>query len=195
MEKIKELQLLIDALNNRYKQFEAVYMYDGVFDKDIISLYSKKITALTKYNPRAQKRLFTVFIELAQNVAYYSNERKKIADDNETGVGGLIIGETPECFYFMIGNNIKDKPLEVLSKKCEIINSLDREELREYKRQQRNLIPGTNGGAHIGLILVSLTTKRPLNIRVYKIENSHDFLFTIVVEVDKVKTSASNDDD
>jgi len=195
MKKIQELELLIENINEKYKTYEIVYMFEGVYDKDIISLFSKKLTTLTKFYPRAQKRLFTVFIELAQNVAYYSDLRIKVGDDKETGVGGLIIGETPDSFYFIIGNKIQDKPLDVLYKKCEIINSLDREELREFKRQQRNLITGTNGGAHIGLILVSLTTKRPLNVKVHKLEETNEHFFTILVEVDKIKSSNSYDDD
>lgn len=184
MEKIEELHILKNVLDKKYNKYEVVYTFEGIFDKDIISIFSKKITAYTKFFPRVQKRLFTVFIELAQNVAYYSDYRMKIADEKETGIGGLMVGEDKENFFFIIGNRINGKALEVLKKKCEIINSLDREELREYKRQQRNLIPGTNGGAHIGLILVSLTTKRPLNIEIVKI-NDNASLFTLIVEVSK----------
>ncbi len=194
MKKIEELQLLHNALEKRYEKFDIIYTFEGIFDKDVISIFSKKITLLTKFHPKAQKRLFTVFIELAQNVGYYSDLRMKIADEKETGVGGLIIGENSEIFFFIIGNKITEKALEVLHKKCEIINSLDREELREFKRQQRNLIPGTNGGAHIGLILVALTTKRPLNVTIFDLKNEES-LFTIVVEVNKTSALMSEEDD
>jgi len=185
MENTNKIEILNNILNERYNKFETIYTYEGIFDKDIISLFSKKISLVTKYYPRSQKRLFPVFIELAQNISYYSESRYLIGDEKETGVGALLIGETQDYFYFLVGNEIGQKPLDVLSKKCEIINSLEREELREYKRQQRNLIPGTNGGAHIGLIMVSLTTKRPLNMKIYEFQKNK-YYFTILVEVEKI---------
>ncbi len=192
MRNTAKIEILNDILKQRYSQLENIYTYEGIFDKDVISLFSKKIGLVTKYFPRSQKRLFPVFIELSQNISFYSYQRHMVGDDKETGVGTLLIGETPDCFYFIVGNEIAKKPLEVLTKKCEIINSLEREELREYKRQQRNLIPGTNGGAHIGLIMVSLTTKRPLNIKVFEIEPNH-FYFSILVEVEKLISQGADD--
>jgi len=192
MEKTNKIEILNNLIKERYKEFDTIYTYEGIFDKDVISLFSKKLSVITKYNPRSQKRLFPVFIELAQNVSYYSDSRNVIGDDKETGVGTLIIGENPDYFYFVVGNEIGLKPLEVLSKKCEIINSLERDELREYKRQQRNLIPGTNGGAHIGLIMVSLTTKRPLNMKIYEFKKNK-YYFTILVEVEKLISQSIDD--
>ncbi len=159
------------------------YLYSGVFDRQVLTGFRKKVLKLTRKDQQAQRKTFYIFIELAQNVFYYSEERDKKEDK---GKGSLLIGEDDSGFFFTIGNFIKNDALAVLEKKCEIINSLDRDALREFKRTQRNLIPGTNGGAHIGLIMVSLTSKKKINIKTNKINDRISF-FSIKVEIDKTK--------
>ncbi|RLD77713.1 MAG: hypothetical protein DRJ10_11465, partial [Bacteroidetes bacterium] len=79
---------------------------------------------------------------------------------------------------------VQNDDIVSIIEKSEIINSLDREELREYKRQQRKLPPGKRGGAHIGLIQVALTSANPLDIEVNPVDDDHSF-FSIAVKIDK----------
>ncbi len=81
----------------------------------------------------------------------------------------------------MTGNLVKTDDIITIIEKSEVINSLDREELREYKRQQRKLPPGKKGGAHIGLIQVALTSSNPLDIEVNPVDDKHSF-FSIAVK-------------
>jgi len=159
--------------------------YRGPFDKHIISLFAEYIKRYTINNQLLSKKLFKIFIELAQNVSYYSAE-KSFFSDTRPGAGSMIMHFIDDCYSFSIGNLIQNEELEILLKKCEIINSLDRENLRIYKRRLRNLIPGTKGGAHIGLIMVALTTEKPLEIEVTKINDEFSF-FTIHIVVEKNK--------
>ncbi len=155
-----------------------LYQYEGVFSKEMIKEFLHQITLYTKNYPRSHKKIYYVFIELAQNVKKYSAWK----EDN-TGVGAFLLGETDNEFYFLIGNVVENGALQVLLKKCEIINSLDRESLRLFKRQQRNLIPGTNRGAHIGLIMVALTTKKPLDIRLKQLDADYSyFILNVTIE-------------
>ncbi len=158
--------------------------YFGAFDRDIIvKNLIPKLNTITKKYFIAQRKLTYVFIELAQNVGFYSDEKKEVNNKN-IGAGGLLFFETPETLGFIIGNLINNKAFEVLKHKTQIINNMSREELRKLKRQQRNLIPGTNGNAHIGLIMVALTVKQPLDIFYKKINDNFNF-FAIKVEVNK----------
>jgi len=159
------------------------YLYSGVFDRQVLTNFRKKVLKITNKDKQAQRKTFYIFIELAQNVSYYSEDRDL---EQDKGKGSLLLGETEKHFFFSIGNFIKNEALSVLEKKCEIINSLDRDRLRELKRTQRNLIPGTNGGAHIGLIMVALTSQKKINIKIEKINDKISF-FSIKVEIDKTK--------
>ncbi len=165
------------------KSYSPVFLYTGVFDRVVLTDFRKKILQLTKDDLQAQQKIFYVFVELAQNVSFYSSERDK---ESKRGKGSLIIGENDEIFFFSIGNAIINNALRVLEKKCEILNSLDKESLKELKSKQRNLIPGTNGGAHIGLIMVSLASRKKLHIKAKKINDDISF-FSIKVEINKTK--------
>ena len=163
------------------KQYKILHSYEGKFEKSIISKYRKKLLELTKENKPAQRKIFYVFVELTQNVAYYSNIRDK---ETNIGKGTLLIGENSDSYFFVVGINIEKNEINVLKKKCEIINSLNRDSLRKFKRQQRNLIPGTNGGAHIGLIMVALTTRKKLFIDISEFDKNSSYFF-LKVEIDK----------
>ena len=155
------------------------YEYEGKFTNEIIKEFLYQIDKLSKNNVKLYKKLFYILIELAQNVNRYSNWR-----EDDQGVGAVIIAENDKEVELLIGNVISNSALKVLLKKCDIINSLDRESLRLFKRQQRNLIPGTNKGAHIGLIMLALITKKPLDIRIKQINKSYSY-FIIRVKIEK----------
>lgn len=181
-----ELIVYNDFLKSQLSNSEKlIYEYNGVFDQEIVKKYAFELNKLSKNYVITQRRLFYVFVELGQNVGYYSDTRIE-KKNNKIGCGNLVIYENNKHIGFVIGNEINNAALKVLLQKCKIINSLNREELREFKRYQRNLIPGTNGGAHIGLIMVALTTRKKLEIKVFNKKEKKSF-FTINVKVDKEK--------
>jgi len=168
---------------HKLSKHDILVTYKGPFDKHIIAIFGKRLKALADKNPDARRKIFATFIELSQNVAFYSAERC-LRDGKDLGVGTLVIGESDEHYIFATGNMIRNEHLEIIKIKCDLINSYNRDNLREYKRQQRNLLPGTNGGAHIGLVMVSLLTNMPLDVDFRTIDDKYTF-FTIRVEVSK----------
>ena len=171
---IDQLEILKTGLPDDVEQ---MYQYEGAFTKEKIRDLTLQINRLTKGDQQAYRKFFYVFIELAQNVANYSDWKVRVNDKEDAGVGALIFGSTKENYFMLIGNVVNNDDLKVLIRKCEIINSLDRESLRLFKRQQRNLIPGTNQNAHIGLIMVALTTRKKLDITIKPIDDKYSFFF------------------
>jgi len=166
------------------KAKEILLTYNGPFDSDIMKVIGEKVKIMTLDYPQAGRKVFFTFIELAQNVSFYSNEKSKISDKKNAGLGSLIVGETKDKYYFVTGNIIYINSVATLIHKINIINSLDREELRKYKKEQRNLIPGSNGNAHIGLIMTALTTKTQTQAYFTKIDNKQ-YYFSIYVDIEK----------
>jgi len=156
--------------------------YKGPFDKHVLSVIGNYIQIIIAKNSTISKRIFRIFIELAQNISFYSAEVSRI--DNNTGVGILLIRESEDKFYLHAGNRVLSEDVFPILDKCEVINSLDREGLRAYKREQRNLPRGIKGGAHIGLIQVALTSANPLDIKVTPIDDEYSF-FSVTVTVEK----------
>ncbi|MBN2757994.1 MAG: SiaB family protein kinase [Bacteroidales bacterium] len=158
--------------------------YKGPIDEKILQAIGTYIEGVLNKNQKASKKVFKIFIELAQNISYYSAEKNTMKNNKEIGVGMVIISEAEDTYNFMTGNLVKNDDIVSIIEKSEIINSLDREELREYKREQRKLPHSQKGGANIGLIQVALTSSHPLDIEVIPVDDDLSF-FSIAVKIDK----------
>ncbi len=167
-----------------FSQQDIQISYKGPIDERILSVIGNYIEVILGKNPKASKKIFSIFIELAQNVSFYSAEFNELTDGKEIGVGTLVVGEFGNYYTFVTGNVVRNEDIIPVIEKCEIINSLDRDQLREYKRNQRRLPPGVKGGGNIGLIQVALTSCNPLDFEVTPINENYSF-FSIAAKVDK----------
>ena len=158
--------------------------YKGPFDDNILSVIGSYLKVIINKNPLVSKKLFRIFIEIAQNISYYSAEKNSLQGKKNAGVGTIIIGEFEDHYSVVTGNAVELRIVEQLINKCDVINSLDRESLRKYKREQRNLPQGEKGGANIGLIQVALTSANPLDIEITPIDDKSAF-FSLCVKIAK----------
>ena len=76
--------------------------YTGVFDSQILSVIAKNIEFSLSENPVVNKKMFKIFIELAQNISFYSLEQTVNCDGGSSGYGTLTIQEFND--YFVAGN-------------------------------------------------------------------------------------------
>ena len=158
--------------------------YTGAFDGQILSVIAKNIEYTLSHDPKVNKKVFKIFLELAQNISYYSAEQMRCKRDETAGVGTLTIQEFDSHFVFATGNMVENKIAKKINEKCERINKLTRDDLRQFKRDQRKLPAGVKGGGNIGLIQVALTAGNPLNFKMLSIDDKLSF-FIVAVKIDK----------
>ncbi len=179
MEKAEDAyEIYNDLINN------TVISYNGPFDAQVLSVIAENIEYSLSDNPRVSKKIFKIFIELAQNISYYSAEKHQNDDGNSFGAGILMLREFDDYYSFSTGNIVNKQQVLPVIQKCETINMLDREKLRQYKRKLRNMPSGTPGGGNIGLVQVALTADYPLEYNVKKIDEQNSFYILNVI-VDK----------
>ncbi len=157
--------------------------YKGPVDSRILSLVGDYINTLQAKNRNSSRKLFKIFLELAQNISDYSDEIIEIGE-KKIGGGIIKITETESNIYLSTGNTVKKENVSDLVDKCAYINSLDRESLRKYKRYERSKASKPSGNAGIGLIQVALTSENPLDVEIYSI-NETKVHFSIIVTIDK----------
>jgi hypothetical protein len=133
-------------------------------------------------NVSVSKKIFKIFMELAQNVSFYSAEFNKLEENKKIGIGSLVILEENSNYHFYSGNVVNNIDIIPIIDKCEVINSLDREQLREFKRKQRQLPRSEFGGANIGLIQIALTADNPIDLKLTPITEEKSF-FSIGVTI------------
>jgi hypothetical protein len=164
-------------------QDDVLLSYKGPLTDVLLAEFSHEIRRkLQEEDPKVGKKVFAIFMELAQNVLYYSKEANMFGN-NRDKVGTLVIVNTGDSYQLMTGNLVYKKIVPELIEKCETINALDRDALREYKRELRNAPKSEESkGAGIGLVQVALTSGNRIEMRVKEYANEYAF-YVIVVNV------------
>ncbi len=166
------------------KREGVVVAYKGPVSDLIMAEISRDIRAKLADNPKAGRKVFIIFMELAQNILYYSAERVTFADRNDS-IGTILLTEDEHDFVFSFGNLVNKEYVTELLESCDKINSLDKEGLREFKRQKRNEPTSERSrGAGIGLIHVAITSESPLDVEFKDIDDKFSF-FALSVKINK----------
>ncbi len=157
--------------------------YKGPLTDILLSEFSRDIRKKLKEDPRSGKKVFSIFMELAQNVLFYSKEINHFG--NHDRVGTLVVVNEDTHYKVITGNLIYRKDMMKLIEKCETIKTLDRDALREYKRLLRNEDGESESkGAGIGLVQAALTSNNQLEAKMKEINEMYAF-FIVLVNIEK----------
>jgi hypothetical protein len=167
-----------------------VLSYHGPVNISLVSFLANYMKDVVIAEQAVIKRLFKVFIELTQNISYYSAIMNEIKADETSrkGIGWFYIDENDTNFTIATGNLIKKEHGSVLQRNCDEINMLDEDALRELKRKTRSQAAIRDVGAHIGLIHTGLISGNPLDVEISPVDEDHSF-FRISVKIDKIITN------
>jgi hypothetical protein len=167
--------------------------YKGSVTHLVLGEISQTVKQYLTKSPQINRKIFSIFIELAQNIAYYSYERNYIGSEQYgSGIGTVIIKEFSTYYQIISGNIVTNEDAAKIFVKSQTVNSLDREGLREFKRRMRGDGDNLQKG-NIGLIQIALTAKSLLDVKITPLTDKHSF-FSLSVNVQK-SYDASNDDD
>jgi len=165
-------------------QENSLLLYQGTLTVNLISILSNHIRVLLNHDFRALQKIFKIFIELSQNVSYYSAETSEVSTGVFCGIGWVSVQEYSENYHVSTGNVIKDTDADTLVRHCQEINSLSEEELRKLKRQIRSEALARETGAHIGLIQTSIISGNQLEFKIDKDEKGNN-IFILSAKVNK----------
>ena len=158
--------------------------YKVPFLEDILSKLSEIIRETFTSDIVMSRRLLSVFLEMAQNVYFYSAESKEMGE-KKYGIGSVMVIQEGEVYTFRTGNYVPLDYVETLAKSCELINSLDRDGLRQLKRDVRTTEAGERSkGAGIGLIQIALTTSSQIEYEHVAVDDKNAF-FSLSINITK----------
>lgn len=185
--------MIMDPKKNTQMEFfnkntRNLFYYEGPFYIDLLTIFGNHLKIYTNSFPLAQKKLFKIYVELTQNVSYYSEEYILSKNDNRRiGMGEMQLTDHQNQYYITTKNIVKLQDANILSQRCEIINSSSKEYLKELKRELRKSSPGEKYGARIGLVSAKLISKNNIDYSI--IENDRQYsLFKITAKIDKNET-------
>lgn len=161
-----------------------IICYHGTINIDLISFASNYMKQHINTNCNVINKLYKVFIELTQNVSYYSADQQDSSRTFGSGKGWFKIDENDESFIISTGNKILKEHGHILIRNSEEINSMNEENLRDLKRKTRSQAGIRDIGAHIGLIQTGLITSNTLSVKVKEIDQKYSY-FIISAKVNK----------
>ncbi len=185
MDKLK----LFEYYNKMCNQ-NIVLDFQGVISQDLLvgmaEMIKNKFTQ--KFGKTTMvKKMFSVFIELAQNIAYYSFERVELEKGKEkVGAGIIVVTEQDTYYTITSGNKIeKDKAMAVV-KQCEHLNRLNEDELKVYyKGKLREPRPEGKKGGGVGLVEILRKAKSKIEYKVTPINDIESFL-VLSVKIEEI---------
>ncbi|MBU0764219.1 MAG: SiaB family protein kinase [Bacteroidetes bacterium] len=168
-------------------EHDVIFSFSGMISQDILVDLGSALTnslSLFKVSEKTSKKIFAVYIELAQNIVKYSALRKNTAvSGNRHGYGSVLIGRNEKAYTLQSGNLVENGKVAVITEKCNYIRSLSRTELHNYYKNQRRLPREKfKKSAGLGFIDIALNTTGGLNIRFIPVDSNHSFfIFTVTI--------------
>lgn len=157
------------------KESRVIFSFKGRFSQEILTELGSMIRTSLQAETKI-KKIFGVFIEISQNILYYSDERETGPRGDEGGVGVVLFRENHTDYILSSGNMVLNEKIGGMKEKIEIVNSMNKDQLKEYYQQQlRKDRPETSKGAGVGLIDIARKTDYPLYYNFIPMDEKYSF--------------------
>ncbi|MDZ7761457.1 MAG: SiaB family protein kinase [Desulfovermiculus sp.] len=170
----------IQRFYEQLKEEGIIFSFSGPVSQSLLEgigeTLRQKMT-LEETSTTVTQKVFSIFVELMQNVINYSAERGSVgAEEQDLSFGILIIGKRGEHFYIQCGNYISEEQKKPLTEKLTKIQSMKSDELKRYYKEQRRK-EATDGskGAGLGFIEMARKATKPLNFDIIPTHTERDF--------------------
>lgn len=144
------------------KEHGILLAFSGLVSQELMVEYGKLLNERVETQPNNRILLFSVFIELTQNILRYSAERE-VSEGRERGVGIVVVRQSNHAFYVSAGNLISPEQEDSLRQHLDLLLSLDKAGLKELHKERRRMDPPESSkGAGLGLIEVARRASQPI---------------------------------
>jgi len=171
----------------KYPKEKILLYYQGALTLEMIAKLREDIRERLGKSIFEKNKLFSVFIELADNISKYSVERNTFGGSNShPGNGSIIIVDNDNQYKLHAGNIIDKFQEEILRERYALIKGTSKDELRVLKRELRSAQrrEGHKGG-NIGLVEIAIRSNGSLQMEFIKIDDEHHYLIS-TVQLDKI---------
>jgi hypothetical protein len=168
MTKEKNVQGFLEFVYDFYKTMKA-HEITLVYEGEITHQITKAFTSLTESNMSkdlesntVQRKVFHVMVECLQNISKHADTFAN-EDYSYSGRGIFLVSKGADEYSVTTGNVIDNSKIGELKDLLELVNSLDKEGLKElYKTQMIEGRISEKGGAGLGFIDIARKTGKKL---------------------------------
>lgn len=150
---------------------QVIFFYTGTFSQPVISAMAESLKSRLTAQGLAgvkQRRVYSTFIEMAQNIVHYSADAITPGDatDQEQRNGQILIAREGENLTIVCGNRMNSADTERLSRKLEVLRSMSHDEIKTlYKHTLRAENEDGSKGAGLGFLTVARDACEPIDYR------------------------------
>jgi len=199
MNKINDNKLLFAFILFKAMQKDNLsYIYRGRFTQDItdhILFLAEDNLEKEEQSSKIKKRVYSIMVECLQNVTRHQNDNY---DNSLENLGLFVIQKKDEKYYITTGNLVEKSNIINISNLIEKINSLEKEELKNYYKEVLDAGSISNkGGAGLGLIDMARKSGNKLSYTFKEISDdfSYFYLHTIPTLDNTIDVSDISSDD
>lgn len=169
-----ESQIDIYNMFNLMLNNKLIIIYQGLFDQDIIksmiTMTEKKLIQ-DHVDEGLRRKLFNVMVEGLQNICKHQFKGEE-PDYNPF----LMIGAEDNHYNMSTGNLIEKEKIATVEEKLNHINTLNRDELKEYHKNARlNSVISSVGGAGLGFIDMARKSGNKFEFKFYDVNDTYSF--------------------
>lgn len=151
------------------REHQVIFYYVGYFSQHIVAAMSDAVKLQLEVSGVAgptRRKLFSSFVEMAQNIIHYSADALTSPTQREGEVrhGSVCIRrEGDGSFLLLCANRVEPRIADDLRGKLEALRSMTLDELKQaYRKSLREEAPQGSKGAGIGLLTVARDAREPL---------------------------------
>ena len=157
------------AFFNLAREHKVIFYYVGYFSQPIVAAMAEAVKLQLEVSGvpgPTRRRLFSSFVEMAQNIVHYSADALTPArhDDGELRHGSVCIRrESDGSFLLLCANPVEQATVEALRGKLAHLRGMTLDEIKlAYRQTLRDESPEGSKGAGIGLLTVARDAREPL---------------------------------
>lgn len=147
-----------------------IFYYEGEFTENVVAAMGDAIKNRLECDPDAQKKkrkIFSTFIEMAQNVAHYSLAPEGASYECSKGCGAVAIGKLAARYFIASSNVVAIEHVPRMREKLEPLRNMTLDEIKAaYKAQLRNSDHDqdeVSKGAGLGFLTVARDASEPID--------------------------------
>ncbi len=161
--------------------------FKGVVTSDlltsVLSIMESKMDYMEE-SPKTKKKVFNVLVECLQNLYHHIDSEDVDKNQIEAKSALFMIAKRNDQFVIQTGNYIERENGEELKRRIDTINSMDRDELKNYYQEVlNNGNMSDKGTAGLGMIDIARKSGNKLDYQFLPINDQSSF-FCLNIKID-----------
>lgn len=134
-------------------------------------------------NPKVKKKVFNILVECLQNLYHHIDQEDIVHVPAEERSALLMIAKNSNSYQITTGNYMKTSDVATLKEKLDLVNSMDKDELKAYYKQVLNEgSMSEKGTAGLGMIDIARKSGEKLAYEFLTINDKTSF-FSLTVKI------------